>query len=84
MHEAGKSEFLNLAGGLPAKRTLLITAISRCQKKTHPKKPAIKLPTMELPKLTTSWFSQHQPRRWRVGWPQRCILASVSFWHWEQ
>jgi len=58
----GKFELLNLAGGFPAKRTLLVTAISRCQKTSHPKKPAIKLPTMELAKLTTSLFSQRQPR----------------------
>jgi len=60
MHEAGKFEFLNLAGGFPAKRTLLVTAIPRYQKTTHPRKPAIKLPTMELPKLTKSLFSQRQ------------------------
>ena len=89
MHEGGnprfgKFELLNLAGGSPAKRTLLVTAISRCQKTTHPKRPAIKLPTMELPKLTKSLLSQRQPRRWRAGWPQRWILASVSFWHCEQ
>lgn len=77
-------ELLNLAGGFPAKRTLLVTAISRRQKTSHPKKPAIKLPTMELPKLTKSLFSQRQPRRWRVGWPQRWSLTSVSFWHGEQ
>ena len=81
MHEAGKFELLNLARGFPAKRTLLVTAISRYQKTSHPKKPAIKLPTMELLKLTKSLFSQRQPRRWRAGWPQRWILASVSFWH---
>ena len=63
MHEAGKFELLNLAGRFPAKRTLLVTAISRYQKTSHPKKPAIKLPTMELAKLTTSLFSQRQPRR---------------------
>jgi len=44
-------------GGFPAKRTLLATAISRCQKTSHPKKPAIKLPTMELLKLTKLLFS---------------------------
>ena len=60
MHEASKFELLNLAGGLPAKRTLLLTAISRYRKTTHPKKPTIKLPTMELPKLTKSLFSQRQ------------------------
>jgi hypothetical protein len=58
MHEAGKFEFLNLVGGFPAKRTLLVTAISRCQKTSHAKRPAIKLPTMELAKLTQSLFSQ--------------------------
>ena len=68
MHEGGnprfgKFEFLNLAGGFPAKRTLLVTAISRCQETNHPKRPAIKLPTMELTKLTKSLFSQRQPRR---------------------
>jgi hypothetical protein len=62
MHEAGKFELLNLAGGFPAKRTLLVTAISRYQKTSHPKKPAIKLPMMEPVKLTQSWFSQRQPR----------------------
>jgi hypothetical protein len=72
MHEGenphlGKFELLNPAGGFPAKRTLLVTAISRCQKTTHPKKPAIKLPMMELAKLTQSLFSQRQPRRCRVG-----------------
>jgi hypothetical protein len=36
MHEAGKSELLNLAGGFPAKRTLLVIAIPRCQKTSHP------------------------------------------------
>jgi len=36
MHEAGKLELLNLAGGFPARRTLLVTAISRCQKTSHP------------------------------------------------
>ena len=60
MHEAGKFELLNLAGGFPAKRTLLVTVIYRYQKTSHPKKPAIKLPTMELPKLTKSLFSQRQ------------------------
>jgi hypothetical protein len=60
MHEAGKFELLNVAGGFPAKRTLLVMAISRCQKTTHPKSPAIELPTMELPKLTKSLFSQRQ------------------------
>ena len=84
IHEAGKFELLNLAGVFPAKHMLLVTAISRCQKMTHPKKPAIKLPTMELAKLTKSLFSQRQPRRCRAGWPQRWILASVSFWHREQ
>ncbi len=84
MHEAGKFELLNVAGGLPAKRTLLVTAIPRCQKTIHPRRPAIKLPTMELLKLTRSLLSQRQPRRCWAGWPQRCILASVSFWHWEQ
>ena len=68
MHESGnprlgKFELLNLAGGFPAKRTLLVTAISRCQETNHPKRPAIKLPTMELTKLTKSLFSQRQPRR---------------------
>jgi len=65
-------------------RTLLATAISHRQKASHPNKPAIKLPTTELLKLTKSLFSQRQPRRCRVGWPQRWILASVSFWHREQ
>jgi hypothetical protein len=60
MHEAGKFELLNVAGGFPAKRTLLVTAISRYQKTINPKNPAIKLPTMELPKLTKSLFSQRQ------------------------
>jgi hypothetical protein len=65
MHEGGnprlgKFEFLNLAGGFPAKRTLLVTAIPRCQKTSHPNGPAIKLPTMELTKLTKLWFSQRQ------------------------
>jgi hypothetical protein len=60
MYEAGKFELLNVAGGFPAKRTLLVMAISRCQKTTHPKSPAIELPTMELPKLTKSLFSQRQ------------------------
>jgi hypothetical protein len=32
---AGRFEFLNLAGGFPAKRTLLVTAISHCQKTSH-------------------------------------------------
>ena len=32
----GKLELLNLAGGFPAKRTLLITAIPRRQKTSHP------------------------------------------------
>jgi hypothetical protein len=68
MHEGGnprfgKFELLNVAGGFPAKRTLLVTAIPRCQKTSHPKKPAIKLPTMELAKLTRSLFGQGQPRR---------------------
>jgi len=36
MHEAGKFELLNPAGGFPAKRTLLVTAISRYQKTSHP------------------------------------------------
>jgi hypothetical protein len=36
MHEAGKFELLNLTEGFPAKRTLLVTAISRCQKTSHP------------------------------------------------
>ena len=63
MHKAGKFELLNLAGGFPAKRTLLVTAVSRCRKTSHPKKPAIKLPTMELTKLTRSLLSQRQPRR---------------------
>jgi hypothetical protein len=63
MHEAGRFELLNLTGGFPAKRMLLVTAISRCQKISHPKKPAIKLPTMELAKLTRSLFGQGQPRR---------------------
>jgi hypothetical protein len=62
MHEAGRFELLNLADGFPAKRTLLVMAISRCQKTSQLKKPAIKLPTMELAKLTTSLFSQRQPR----------------------
>jgi hypothetical protein len=40
MHEGGNPRFgkfalLNLAGGFPAKRTLLVTAISRCQKTSH-------------------------------------------------
>jgi len=35
-------------------------AISRYRKTTHPNKPAIKLPTMELLKLTKSLFSQRQ------------------------
>jgi hypothetical protein len=35
MHEAGRFELLNLAGGFPAKRTLLVMAISRCQKTSH-------------------------------------------------
>jgi hypothetical protein len=39
MHEAGKFELLNVAGGFPAKRTLLVTAISRCQKDNPPPKP---------------------------------------------
>jgi hypothetical protein len=60
MHETGKFELLNVAGGFPAKRPLLVTAISRYQKTIHPKSPAIKLPTMELPKLTKSLFSQRQ------------------------
>jgi len=60
MHEAGKSELLNLAGGFPVKRTPLVTAISCRQKTSHPKSPAIKLPTMELPKLTKSLSSQRQ------------------------
>jgi hypothetical protein len=60
MHKAGRFELLNVAGGFPAKRTLLVTAISRCQKSSHLAKPAITLPTMELPKLTKSWFSQGQ------------------------
>jgi hypothetical protein len=65
MHEGGnprlgKFELLNLAGSFPAKRTLLVTAIFRYQKTSHPKKPAIKLPTMELAKLTKSLFSQRQ------------------------
>jgi len=62
-------------------RTLLVTTIPRYQKTTHPKKPAIKLPTMELAKLTKSLFSQRQPRRCRAGCPQRWTLLSVSFWH---
>jgi hypothetical protein len=69
MHEGrnprlGKFELLNLAGGFPAKRTLFVTAISHPQKTSHPKKPAIKLPTMELAKLTTSLFSQGQGMVW--------------------
>jgi hypothetical protein len=65
MHEGGnprlgKFELLNLAGGFRAKRALLVTAILRYQKTTHRKKPAIKLPTMELAKLTQSLFSQRQ------------------------
>jgi hypothetical protein len=60
MHEAGKFELLNVAGGFPAKRTLFVTAISRYQKTAHPNKPAIILPTMELAKLTKSLFSQRQ------------------------
>ena len=55
-------ELLNLAGGFPVERTLLVTAISRYQKTVHPNRPAIKLPTMELAKLTQSLFSQRQPR----------------------
>jgi hypothetical protein len=35
MHEAGNFELLNLAGCFPAKRTLLVMAISRCQKTSH-------------------------------------------------
>jgi hypothetical protein len=49
-----------LRAGFPAKRTLLVTVISRYQKTIHPQNPAIKLPTMELPKLTKSLFSQRQ------------------------
>jgi hypothetical protein len=60
MHRVGKFELLNVAGGFTAKRTLLVTAISRYQKTIHPKRPAIKLPMMELPKLTKSLFNQRQ------------------------
>jgi len=63
MHKAGKFALLNLAGGFAAKRTLLVTAIPRYQKTNHPKRPVIKLPTMELAKLTRSLFGQRQPRR---------------------
>ena len=62
-------------------RALRVTPISRYQKTSHPRKPASKLPTIQLAKLTKSLFSQRQPRRCMVGWPQRWILASVSFWH---
>jgi hypothetical protein len=80
MHEAGKPrlgkfELLNLAGGFPAKRTLLATAIPRYRKTTHPKKPAIKPPTMELAKLTKSLFSQRQPRRWLLLLPKEAKHA---------
>jgi hypothetical protein len=60
MHEAGKFEFLNLAGGFPAKRTLLVTAIPRCQKTSHPKRPAIKLPTSAV--IITVY--EPDPDRW--------------------
>jgi len=60
MHQAGKFELLNVARGFPAKPALLVTAMSHCQKTSHPKKPATKLPTMELAKLTQSLFSQRQ------------------------
>ena len=83
MHEAGKFELLNLAGGFPAKHTLLVTAISRCQKTSQPKKSAIKLPTMELPKLTTSLFSQGQGAVWTTkhtkGHERREMLSWPSF-----
>jgi hypothetical protein len=36
MHEAGGFELLNLAGGFPAKHTLLVTAIPSYQKTSHP------------------------------------------------
>jgi hypothetical protein len=36
MHETGKFELSNLAGGFPAKRTLLVTATSRYQKTSPP------------------------------------------------
>jgi hypothetical protein len=55
MHKAGRFELVNLAGGFPAKRTLLATAISRCQETSHPKKPSIKLPTMELRRALQSF-----------------------------
>jgi len=50
--------FRGLCFGYSLGRDLLATAISRCQKTIHSKTPAIKLPTMELAKLTTSLFSQ--------------------------
>jgi len=74
MHKAGKFELLNLAGGFPAKRTLLVMAISRYRKTTHPRKPALKLPTMELAKLIQSLFSH---RQWAV-WTTRHTLRQAQ------
>ena len=77
-----RSAFVAFVFGYSLGRALLVTAIPRCQKTSHPKKPAIKLPTMELAKLTTSLFSQRQGAVWTTrhtkGHERREMLSCVS------
>ena len=59
-------------------RTPLVTSVSCYQNTTRPKSPAIRLPTMELPKLTKSLFSQRQGAAWATSWRRREIRRLLT------
>jgi hypothetical protein len=86
MHEGGnprfgKFEFLNLAGGFPAKRTLLVVAIPRCQM-TSPiltTKHAKGHERREM--LSGPWLLRHQQRGVKckgLETPRGSVVASLS------